>query len=267
MRPGLAAIVACGCLSKPSPPGTDSSSCDGLTFEAPVAVHGSAFDGKSPDDPTLDHGGTEIWFSYTSASAGYELVHAVASAGSFDTVTDIGALLSAADESDPSLTADGLDLMFQSQESGSQVMETTRDNRNMDFAVPAHGVVLDAEPVESGGIELSADGLTLYYVDAQYSLYAVTRSSRTEPFGMPSEPLALGIRFPSLSADQREIFFTKPNDSGVYRRIRDTVSDTFDTAHEDVILSTGFDPDLTSDGKTLVMSVSGGLVMATRSCP
>src|SRR5262249_15993144 len=112
MRWGLAAIVACGCLSKPPEPG-GGTSCDGVLLGEGAPVSGTAIAGKNINDPTLDNDNTELWFAYpTGGSGGYDLFHAVATNGRFDTPADVDALLSSANETDPTLTNDGLDLMF-----------------------------------------------------------------------------------------------------------------------------------------------------------
>ena len=266
MRWGLAGIVACGCLSKPPPPG--GADCDGVDFGAAGPLQGSVLAGKNINDPTLDNDATELWFAYPTQPAGYELFHAVATAGSFDAMTDISGLLSPSNETDPTLTADGLDLMFLSERGGPNVWEATRASRQADFVGPPHGVLLASEPSTAGGIDLSADGLTLYFVGDQDTLYSVTRATRTAAFGMPSQPLAHDTNWISVSADQRELYYTKSGHStGVYRRVRADLSDTFDMAPEESILAAGGDPDVTPDATTLVMIASGSLVTATRSCP
>lgn len=153
---------------------------------------------------------------------------------------------SAARDSSPRISADGMSLYFSS----------TRDGVDGDLFVATRGSVSEpfgnatnlGAPVNTsaheGGVAVSRDGLTLYFVserDGDRDLYQATRSSTSDPFGSVHS-LGAEINSPttessaSPSADQLTLFFgsRRPNgdasSSDIWFGTRNSLSDSFGPA-------------------------------------
>jgi hypothetical protein len=94
-------------------------------------------------------------------------------------------------ETDPAITADGLDIVFASDRPGgmgsTDLYRAHRTKRNLPFDPP----VLIAELNTTGSdqaAELSADGLTIYLIRpgaANADIFSAQRATRTSTFGLP----------------------------------------------------------------------------------
>jgi Tol biopolymer transport system component len=117
----------------------------------------------------------------------------------------------------PSLSADGLTLIFQSDQPANvdHLWMATRPSVAQDFGPPqylsvnASGTSYDRSPA------LSSDDLTLYFSSNRgggfLQLYRATRPDPGSPFGTPqlvSELATVEITGPSLSTDGSELFFS-----------------------------------------------------------
>jgi Tol biopolymer transport system component len=92
---------------------------------------------------------------------------------------------SAAQDTDPSISTDGLELFFASYRTGvgsSDLWHTTRPSLTAPFAPPALVVEL-ATVAEESAPEISGDGLTLYFRRAN-DIFRATRATKTSPFGI-----------------------------------------------------------------------------------
>jgi Tol biopolymer transport system component len=87
-----------------------------------------------------------------------------------------------ATDSSPSITADGLELFFDSYRNGpAAIFTASRADTSSMFSnlTELTSLPMVATGIAAGGPEISADGRTLYYwvnVNPQIELYAVTRS-------------------------------------------------------------------------------------------
>jgi hypothetical protein len=272
MRPGVLLLLA-GCNqvfgleqttyqsadARPEAPG-----CSGSPFTNPQVVGGAAL-GNGDFDPSTSEDPTELWFGRGSPQ-GFEVLVATRATvdGAFDLAGAYG-FNSPQHDADPALSADGLVLIFQSERLGPpRVFEARRDALGRPFGSPAQVVELSATDA-SKGIDLSFDGLTIYYVDNSFELRAIHRESPGAPFGPPSEILAAGVQYPSVSPDGLELFFSRDGVNGIFQRTRPTPEGPFGTQDDPVTLDGG-DPDLAPDARTLYYSNNGVLQVTTRTC-
>ena len=168
------------------------------------------------------------------------------------------------DETDPALTANGLDLFYLSNASGkAQAYEATRPSVSDQFTAAVAVPALSSFGV--AGLDISADGLTLYFtLPADSQLYTITRSSPQASFGsfVPVATVGGGTS-PSISSDQREVFYKT---IGVEEQTRMATDQPFDGTTEAAIDSDGADPEISFDGTTLIFASPSGAAMQVRSC-
>lgn len=145
-----------------------------------------------------------------------------------------------ANEEGPSMTADGLSLLFRRDQvpnpQVTEILEATRISTSVPFGnVVSAGAVVNSS-VLPGHPEVSDDGLTLLFKKDEggiTGLYQATRENRSQPFGSVSSlgDLLSGQReeSPSLSADGLTLYFTAWDTSNVqndiYQATRSSVSD------------------------------------------
>lgn len=276
-RAWMVVLATCGCnqvfgleptTSLHADAEIDAIGCSGVRFVGPTSLHGTVIDGAPFErDPSFGNSPDEIWFARQTANQDDDLYVATPTSpqGSFDTVVEAPGLDSSMDDYDLALSADGLDAVFASLRGGSRrAFEATRAVTTASFEPPS------AIPELSGtdlyfGIDLSVDGRTLYYVDRDENLWSMHRAQRDQPFDPPAM-VAAGVRKPSVSPDERELFFlVAGTNTGIYRRVRADTTRPFDPVDE-LINADGADPDISPDSKQLVMTIDGSLALLTRTC-
>jgi hypothetical protein len=269
-------LIATGCLGKPSLPAVSDASppdavptCVGQYFGNVAPLHGAAIDGHTVSDPALDRGGLDLWFTNQAGAKDVEMATRETSDSRFDTLVDVSVIASPADTVDPSLTADGLDLFFistRSADGNAHAWESQRSSRDTPWSPPTL-VSLPGAPLAAYGLDVSVDGLTLYYVTGVYELYSATRPARDQAFETTSPLLASDVCWISVSPDQLELYAMRMTGAGTYHRGRTDTSMAFDVTD---MLVDPFDdhPDISADGTQLVMAdQSNALQVATRACP
>lgn len=198
-----------------------TSSCFGQPFGAaqPVASLNSAVDDWS-GAPTL--GGAQLFLhsDRPTALGGTNIFVAEGSApDAYGAPTLVVEVSTMRDEFEPTLSADGLDMIFASDQGDPYLLElweSTRPTTSSSWSKPMRISELGTDTRHELDPWLSADGLSLYYAIgdnlAAATLVRATRASRTSPWSAP-EPVP-GITgagsfavSPTLSADEREIFF------------------------------------------------------------
>ncbi len=131
----------------------------------------------------------------------------------------------------PRITADGLELYFNSNRSGGygnyDVWVSTRETADSDWGEPMNlGSTINSSAVD-GGPSISADGLTLFFESRRpggygnNDLYVTTRQTSDDTFGPPVNlgPLVNSSardQTPDISADGLSLFFmsNRPGGSG-----------------------------------------------------
>lgn len=199
--------------------------------------------------------------------------------GPWDPPVAITEVRSGGDEFGPTLTPDGLTLLFTSArpggEGGHDLYQATRTSRTAPFSAPRNLTALNS-PDREDGPTVSADGLTLFFcrgAGSSCQLYRATRADLTsdfaEPLPVPLLPDAWGS---AISFDGTELFYTTMvNDSGDLQRatisgttitVDGPVSELNDGDHQ------GF-PTLSADGLTILFEGDAGsrvaIFSATRS--
>ena len=228
-------------------------------FGSPVALEGVI---GNASDPSASADPLELWFSRTGIVPTYDIAGAsrTTATAPFETTLDFPYNSTASDR-DPALSGDGLSMVFISDRDGTPApLEAVRTSKTAAFSAPAP---LPIDAVD-GGIDLSADGLTLYVADAGGDLRSATRASRTAPFDRSTEVLAAGIVAPAVSADELELYYARTDTIGVYRRTRASKAEPFDK-DEMLVLADASDPDVSADSLRLYVK-RGDFHVLTRAC-
>lgn len=216
-------------------------------------------------DPQLSRDRLEL-FTARQASATFDLYRSTRT----DTTTQFGVGLpitelddSVADDTDPALTDDGLMIVFLSNRAGSgfRAYQATRSLVGGQFTVPNPLPGLMVQPMD--GMDLSADGLTIYF-HVGTMLYQAIRDSRDNPFGTPQALGNFGA-FPSMSPDKLAIYYNAST-GGLVRRTRIAPSDGFNGTEESVD-GGGSDGDMVSDGTAIVLTTGANSdIVVIREC-
>lgn len=188
--------------------------------------------------------------------------------------TNLTSLNTTASDWSPTLSDDGLELIFETTRSGNQdlyraVRATTVDP----FDPPIPLTVLNTMQSEASP-SLSRDRLTVYFSSSrsgQELLYRATRSDKDGAFGAPAvvpELASMPLLGPAISASGDELFFTDISASSIMRAV--LTNGTFSVAGVVPELGTTASayPDLSRDGTTIYFDTSSSrLDSATRSAP
>lgn len=216
-------------------------------------------------DAALSADQLELFSAAPSAKNGLEIVvsRRETTLSPWGNPTPLDRLSSMGEESDPSITEDGLVLVFYTNRNGRPgLWQVTRDNLGAEWNA---GAPLSELDVNVRSAEISADGLRLYVVDGDQSsstLYRYHRMSRSSPFENPMV-LATGALYPSVSRDETELFF---HDEGIKRMIGDGTGGFADPA---LLIPGAKDPDISFDNSTLIFTQTnseGGFAQIRRSC-
>lgn len=159
-----------------------------------------------------DDGGTTI-------DASDLLIDAAPGAGPFGVPTPIASLNSGQTDVDPSVTADGLQLFFNSNRSGNfDIYVSVRNATSEPWPAP---VVVDSGIISTGSIEqnpaISADGLTLYFSRSN-DIFQAQRATPLGVFGTPTAIAELNTgaidTLSSISPDERTMTFFSGRSGG-----------------------------------------------------
>src|SRR5262245_43612546 len=247
-------------LQTPDAP-IDAPGCSGSMFVDPQTL-GTVFE-PGDFDPRTSGDPTELWFSRANGNYDIWVARRDGDTGPVETASPFPYNSATANDGDPAFTSDGRVLVFLSQRiSGQAVYEARRPAVGAAFAAPTP-IAIDGGGGDAG-IDLTPDGLTLYFVDPFRQLRAIHRSSLEQPFGNPGPALASAVVWPSLSPDELELYYQNPDGDGVFRRTRASTTLPFD-ATEMQVLSGGGDPDVSADSRRLYFS-NGGVSVMTRAC-
>jgi hypothetical protein len=129
--------------------------------------------------------------------------------GAWSSAVDLSPLNSGGDDLAPTLSRDGLEIVFNSNRGGEYTLYTaTRSSRNASFGAPALIPVIDPKNALEYDPQLSLDGLELLYVSTEVpaGVRRLTRATPSSPWGPPTVVSELANREgPSLIDDSRLI--------------------------------------------------------------
>lgn len=271
MRPWLVAVIlTTGCNrllsleeTYPVDARPDAIGCSGALFIGPDPLVG--FEGGDGEyDSQLRFDGLELWFTIVRGGETDLFVAKRGNPNAAFGAPQVAAFVSTAPDYDPALTGDGLRLMFVTgRNGGREVFETTRAALDQEFGPPS-GVTVPSTGIES--IDLSDDGLRLYYTNSAGDLWMVNRPGHDAPFTDAIQLLTAVAVFPTLSPDERELFYLPvARTNEIWRMVRPSATAEFDPATA-IKLRDGTDPDMAGDGTTLTLTVNNGVSVMTRPC-
>jgi hypothetical protein len=105
----------------------------------------------------------------------------------------------------------------------------------------------------------------MYFADDRHDLRAVHRSDRSSPFAAASEILAQNIEYPALTADELELYYSRPDSTNLFRRTRRNALAAFDD-DEQTVFNDAREPDVTPDSQRLYVVLEGNIWFLTRNC-
>lgn len=249
----------------PTPPSTERCGPFGAAVTS-IEVDGL---GGAKFDP--QHGATpgELWLSSFFAGS-QDVYHAqlVVEPGMY--LADPGGPYNTPEdrEWDPALTADGTLMFFLTTRGGADQIYQVEQ---IDGVFEGEANLVAGLPDGIAGYDLSADGLAVYGSGVDREMFVARRGSRTEPF-LPIESLGFTGEYPSISADELEIYYNDLETGAIVRRTRKSKDASFgaeETPFENGVILMGIDPDLSHDGERLRYASPGGGSMfeLTRECP
>jgi hypothetical protein len=170
-------------------------------------------------------------------------------------------------EQDPSLSADGREIVFISVRSGADYIYLS-ERAEVDRAWGTPIVVPGLATVLAQSVALSPDGLALYFVDGANDMYQAERTDRGLPFALANNqnPVASNIVSPTLSADGLELISeTNPPDTGgLFEQVRDSKLQVFGGVVAITLPGLpAYDADLSADNHILL---TGNKRFFVRSC-
>jgi hypothetical protein len=253
-------------------------STDYEEYEPGISADGNTVAWSSDRPGTL--GGLDLWMA-TRASAG----------SPFDPAVHLTAQSSAGSDESPSLSVDGLTLLFASTRTnpGSLYM-SQRATTSDAFGPPTDVVGPFGQFTALGGPKLTHDGLTLYF-DALggggpggWDIWSTSRATLNDPWGMPV--LVPGVNSPAddgnpfLDVDGLTIYFVTSRfeaqgDLAVATRPDLMSPFSTPTILQDVQFGPGvgeYGADMSDDGKTMILSIhwepplKSNLFISTRAC-
>ena len=150
---------------------------------------------------------------------------------------------------DPALTGDGLLLAFSSDRTGPNLgYLVTRPS--VDAPWGAVTAIPGLATSHMKQVDLSYDGLTLYFVDDIDHMHQAHRSDRNSMFD--SDMQVAIARYPTVSSDGLELFTELPGTPGkIFYETRATPTGLFNLVGEVPTLAGAMDIDLTSDGSIM----------------
>jgi hypothetical protein len=252
------------CLAKPPAPDlndggpTDDAftmvDCTGVAFPPLVRVLALP-EPNFIGDPTMTANELELYYTVSTTRGVWDLGYArrASKDDPFSAVADAFPFNNDYDEeADPAVTADGLTLVFVRRGSGSPARYgyyTTRSTRGEVWPSPVPIPGLANTPMEQ--IDISADGLTLYYVTtvSPYSMYSATRAQRDANFSPTPTELTLERSFPSVSSTGLELFFNNSTTSVDYAT-RSATTEPF--GQSAVLFPEVVDPDIIGNDQLLI---------------
>lgn len=272
----LAALALCGCFSRPDYLGGDGGTGgDATTSDAPCTLGGwgplvelTEFRGHVTGEPTITNDRKlMLWSLQTGFSPAVWTVNIATR----DTTNEPFAPepqqvdLDSAElpsDPDPAITDDGLTVVFRGGIAGApKIRQATRSSHTAPWqAIP----VTTLDSADPASLDVSADGLTVYWATGSKVLYSATRSSPTTDDFVIGASLAQNVRWPSISGDELTVYYLSDSDE-IWQMTRGAKTSAF--SNPMLVLAGGKDPDVTSDGTAIVVGAGGtSISISERTC-
>lgn len=240
-----------------APPPPDDACVPG-PFGSPVRLAEIAVDATHP---VLRNDLLELLFVPAGTAASREIHRAIRATpdAPFDNSAPLAEANSSAEDFDPTLTSDGLTLLFVSDRQGPRrAFEMERPSATSPFAGLRRAVGLNAIDVAS--LTISRDGLTIYFENGA-ELQAAQRGTLADAFGSPFiiGPLAPS---PSISGDELELYYNAPQ--GIMHATRAARGDMFGPGV--LLIPGGAAPAVTADDRAIVFVTVEGVFEQRRAC-
>lgn len=243
----------------------DAVGCSGAVFAGPDPL--TEFDDSATEfDPQVRVDGLEMWFAKLTNGLNETYVTTRVSSVARFSAPVKAPFDGPVSDYDPALSGDGLRLVFISDRTGDkELFEVTRESLGEAFGPPG-AVSVPPTSTELDSVDLTDDGLRVYYANREGDLWTATRRSFGEPFVDAVQIATARATFPSASPDQRELFFSPPGEAQIWRVVRADASEPFDFNSAVRLRDTGGDADMAADGTTLTISLDNGIAVMTRPC-
>jgi Tol biopolymer transport system component len=185
--------------------------------------------------------------------------------GSFGAPTQV-AIPFAGAKTNPSMTADGLELYFVAYEAGPDLYVTTRATPSAPWSTPAAIAELNTTAGETDP-EIASDGLEIYFASdrgGSFDIFRAARASRAQPWSVPAMVAELSTAdhefAPAIDSTGRRLVFSsnRPGGAGstdLYLATRATTTAPWDPPQPLATINTADEegtPSLGDDGRTLV---------------
>ncbi len=250
---------------------SDASSGDGMTADAPCtlgefnAAEVFSINGfpRGTFDPAMSADQLELFYVVQKMNLDLRFASRMTVNDPWVVDQEIpGANSATDDDADPTITADGRSLLFVSTRDPSitprEVYEMTRElGGEWSMPVRRQGITVNAH-----SIDISADGKTLYVSEGDDSVDMVYRFRRPD-IGMDfmsSSQVALGMSFPSINADETELYFD--DTTGIKRA---TMFNGLFLSPV-LVINGVHDADLSHDGRRLAFQTDSGIGYIEREC-
>jgi hypothetical protein len=183
--------------------------------------------------------------------------------GPFGAPVQVAELSDPADDDDPAISSDGLELFWSSSRTGNERLHTSsRPSRSAPWSRPT--LLVEFEDLTAKGASLSRDALSLYF-EAMADVQVSTRVDRESPWSVPVrvDELASSLQdgTPGLFDGERQIIFRR-RDAGpadLFRATRESVTAPFSVPEAVSELNTEFDesgPFVTANGDRIYFDSS-----------
>ncbi|HEY4179573.1 MAG TPA: hypothetical protein VGM90_22185 [Kofleriaceae bacterium] len=232
----------------------------------------TAFQGEVVGEPTMSTNQlVAMWADYSNVTNKWRIRWAHRSLATGPWMVENAEPFASTSDSDPDPSLDdaGGDVVFRfGPTTAPRVYEAIYNKVTMTWSVgPVRAPIIAA--VDVAGVDLSGDGLFLYYTDTSDTMRALARATIDDNFvDAFSFSLAGHARLPSVSPDGLTVYFDGGG-AGILKYTRTATDASFATDPETVIASNGQgvkDPDILGDGHTMIIgwqSTSAALVHDT----
>ena len=263
---GVSLVLVTGCFSKPSfveggPIDGPSALCE-QPFSAPSVL--TELTGSATGEPSITADGLQLYWMLQTGGSQFEVHHAdrLVATDAFTTRDRFMPIPIEATDQDPSVSGDGNLIVYRGL-AATVPRAYFIINNGSTWSTPA--LVSGLEDQTISALDLSPDGLTLYFTNGSNNLRRATRPNLMVDFVYDATGLGADLTFPTVAADGRELFYH--DGSGISRVIRPDTSFGWQSNTAMQVLPSVFDPDLSPDGTRLYVGNGNGISVATRTCP